>query len=242
MELYGKNAIVTGSGRGIGKAIAVALANEGCNVAVSSRNELELQDTVKAIEKTGVRALGLVIDLSSDENLDLLVTKTLEKFKTIDILINNAGAFLRKPFLETSSQELDDLWAINLRSVYILSQKVLKVMKERQNGYIINICTTAAPNVPADMSAYGISKCGLIGLSNALYETSSDFNVKVSTIYPDVTSTDMIKDIFPSDGKHEWIKPEDIAECAIFLLKQSGRIIVREMVTKSVGFSKALAL
>ena len=239
MDLYGKTAIVTGSGRGIGKAIAIELAKEGCNLVITSRNAGELQEVVDATEKNGVRVLCMPLDLSNDENLDLMMKKTLKEFNSIDILINNAGAFLKKPFLETTANDLDRLLAINLRTAYILSQKALMTMKEKRSGYIINICTTAAPNVPADMSAYGISKCGIIGLSNALYETAKDFDIKISTVYPDVTSTEMIRDIFPSDGRNEWITPEDIAGCVIFLLKQSDRIIIREMITRSVGFDRS---
>lgn len=238
MELKGKTAIVTGGGRGIGRAVAIDLAREGCNVVISSRNKEEIDSVSQEIIKSCNQALGLQLDLSTEKNLDELVSKTIERFGTIDILVNCAGIIIPKPFLEVTAEEWDKTLNINLRSTFLLCQKVLKVLKEKKNGYIINFSSTVALGVPAHLSSYGASKCGVAGLSEALYETAKEYGVKVSTIYPGITDTKMVRDTNPATKPEQWMIPEDISYCVMFLLKQSDRMIVREITPWSTGYDK----
>ncbi|MDO8685166.1 MAG: SDR family oxidoreductase [Clostridiales bacterium] len=239
MDLKGKTAIISGGGRGIGKVIALDLAREGCNIAVSSRNESELNEVVKEAEAIGVSALGLQLDLSEEQNVTDLVDRIIDRFNSVDILINNAGIILPRPFLEVSLEEWDKTMNINLRAAFILSQKVLNIMKEKRSGYIINISSTVALSVPSHLASYGASKCGMVGLSQALYETAKEFCVKVSTIYPGITDTKMVRDLNPSHSKPgQWMLPEDISYCVMFLLKQSNRMIVKDIVPWSTGYDK----
>lgn len=233
MELKNKTAIITGGGRGIGKAIALELAKEGCNVVVTSRSEKELGETVKEVESVGGKALGLPLDLAIEENLEQIVDRTMSEFGTIDILINNAGIFIPRPFMEVTTDELDDTLCVNLRSAFILSQKVLHLMKEQGNGYIINVSSTVALGVPANLSTYGISKCGMVGLSQALYESAKQYGIKVSTVYPGITDTKMVRDANDSKNSGKWMLPEDIAYCMMFLLKASDRMVVKDIVPES---------
>lgn len=238
MELKGKTAIITGGGRGIGKAIALDLAGEGCNITISSRNAEELSETAEEIESSGGRILALQMDLAVDGNLELLVNKTVGHFGTVDILVNNAGIILPKPFLEVTLDEWDRTMNINLRSAFILCQKVLSIMKEKRSGHIINISSTVALGVPPQLASYGASKCGMVGLSQALYETAKEFGVKVSTVYPGITDTKMVRDIDPPTKPEQWMLPEDIACCVLFLLKTSDRMIVKDLVPWSTGFDR----
>lgn len=238
MVLRGKTAIVTGGGRGIGKAIALDLAKEGCNIVVSSRSKEELDDVVKEAENYGIKAFGLQLDLSVAENVSKLVSKTIEHLGTVDVLINNAGVIFPKTFLEVTLEEWDFSMNINLKSAFLLSQKALSIMKEKKSGYIINISSTVALGVPPNLAAYGASKCGMVGLSQALYETAKEYGVKVSTIYPGITDTKMVRDINPPTNPKQWMLPEDISSCVIFLLKQSDRMIVKDIVPWSTGYDK----
>ena len=238
MDLRGKTAIITGGGRGIGRAAALDLAREGSNVVISSRNRQELDAVCTEVEGLGGVALGLQLDLSKEENLQALVDRTVDRFGTVDILINNAGIIIPKPFIEVTVDELDETMNINLRSAFILSQKVFKIMMQKRSGYIINISSTVALGVPPQLATYGVSKCGMSGLSQALYEAGKDFGVKVSTVYPGITDTKMVRDIDPPTNPEQWMLPEDISYCILFLLKSSSRMVIKDVVPWSTGYDR----
>lgn len=238
MDLKGKTAIITGGGRGIGRAVALDLAREGCNVVISSRNRQELDEVVKEAEDIGGKVMGLQMDLTVEQNLQILVDKSINVFGTIDILINNAGIIIPRPFNEITADEWDKTMNINLRSVFLLSQKALRVMMEKRSGYIINISSTVALGVPPHLASYGASKCGVAGLSQALHGTAKDFGIKVSTVYPGITDTKMVRDTDPPTKPEEWMQPEDISYCVLFLLKSSSRMIIKDVVPWSTGYDR----
>lgn len=230
MELKGKTAVITGAGRGIGRETALALAGEGCRVVLVSRTGAELRDVERAIKHEGGDALVVVADISKKKDIDLIVDRTLKHYNALDILINNAGVHIASPFLEVTEKEWDTNMNINLKGMFFLSQAALKVMKERRQGYIINISSTAALEVPARATTYGISKLGVKGLTNALWEEGKEYGVKASVIYPGMTDTKMLREINLPVDPSCWMLPEDIAGCILFLLKQSDRIIIKELV------------
>jgi 3-oxoacyl-[acyl-carrier protein] reductase len=230
MDLHKKTAIVTGSGRGIGRDIAVSLAREGCNVVVTSRTKKQLDEVSLELEKEGVGSYAVALDLLKKENIELLISKTLENFNSIDILINNASVMFSCPFLEMDEELWDKTMNLNLKSVFLLSQKVLKLMCNEKKGYIINISSTAGLGVPPGIAAYGISKLAVSGLSQALYEVGKSCGVKVSTIYPGMTDTQMLRDFNPPVDPKKWMLPEDITNCVLFLLKQSERVVIKDII------------
>ena len=238
MELKGKIAIITGAGRGIGRSIAMDLAKEGCNLVVTSRSQDELDSLVKEANAAGASAMGLPLDLCQEENIDKLVNQTIAKFGVIDILINNHGVLYPEPFLEATLEHWDHTMSTNLRSVFLLSQKALRLMKKRRSGYIINISSVQALGVQPHVVAYGASKCGMVGLSQALYEAAKEYGVKVSIVYPGITDTKMVRDLHPPTKPEQWMLPEDISYCVLFLLKQSPRVVVKEIVPWSVGYDR----
>jgi 3-oxoacyl-[acyl-carrier protein] reductase len=238
MNLKGKIAIITGAGRGIGRAIALDLAKEGCHLVVTSRSQAELASLVEEAKISGVSAIGLPLDLCLEENIQKLVDQTVARFGVIDILINNAGVLYPEPFLEATLENWDQTMSINLRSVFLLSQKALRLMKERHSGYIINISSVQALGVQPHVAAYGVSKCGMVGLSQALYEAAKEYGVKVSTVYPGITDTQMVRDLNPPTQPEQWMLPDDISYCILFLLKQSERMIVRELIPWSVRYDR----
>ena len=230
MELNKKTAIITGSGRGIGKDIALTLAEEGCNVVITSRTKDQLDMVSERLKELNADFLSLPLDLSKKEDIDVLVDTTLKEFKSVDILINNASVLFAGPFLELSEEEWDKTFDVNLKAVFLLSQKALKLMCENKSGYIINISSTAAIEVPPVIAAYGISKLAVSGLSQVLYETGKEHGVKVSTIYPGMTDTEMLRSFNPPVDSKKWMMPEDITGCVMFLLKQSERVVIKDMV------------
>jgi 3-oxoacyl-[acyl-carrier protein] reductase len=238
MSIKDKVAIITGAGRGIGKQIALDLAKDGCNIVVVSRTKKQIERTVSESKKFGVKSIGIARDLSDDKNISFIVNKTLDEFGRIDILINNAAIIISKWFTEETIEDFDRTISINLRSMFILGQMVLKKMIEQKEGYIINISSTAGMVVPPTISSYGISKKGVLGLTEAMYEAGKKHNVKVSAILPGVTDTEMVRDLFPDDSTSQWMKPQDISYCVKFLLNQSKRMIVREIVPWAVGHDR----
>ncbi|MBN1675608.1 MAG: SDR family oxidoreductase [Kiritimatiellae bacterium] len=238
MELKDKVAIITGAGRGIGRSLSLMLAAEGCRVAGVARSRPELDALAAEIGGSGGEALVIDADLADLENARSLVDRVLARFGRLDILVNNAGVILPKPFLEVTEQEYDYTLELNLKSMFILCQKALAVMKEQRSGYIVNVSSTVALGVPAQHATYGASKCGVVGLSQALYETAKPFGVKVSIVYPGITDTKMVRDLHPPTQPEQWMQPEDIADCIRFLLKQSERVVIRELVPWSTGYDK----
>jgi len=230
MDLKGKIVIVTGAGKGIGRETALSLAREGCRVVLVSRTEDELEKVKKEIEEIGGKALMVAVDISKKQNIDRILELTLKEFGRVDILINNAGIHIASPFLEVTEEEWDKVININLKAMFFFSQAALRIIKENRKGYIINISSTAALQVPARASVYGISKLGVQGLSQALYETAKEYGVKVSVIYPGMTDTKMLREINLPVDPSCWMLPGDIAGCILFLLKQSDRVVVKEMI------------
>ncbi len=237
MELKRKVGIVTGAGRGICKAISAALASEGCRLAIVSNVQSEIDETGSEIKKMGVEVLSLCLDLSKEESNRMLVKETVDRFGTIDILINGAGVLFQRPFLEHSIENWDKTFDINLRSYFILTQLALNVMKEKRDGYIINISSTAIQGPRGDLAAYGASKYGVQGLSRVTYEASLRYNfgVRVSAIYPGAIDTVMARSIEFGFEIKSWGLPEDIANVVIFLLNTNKRVIIKDVIVDNMG-------
>jgi NAD(P)-dependent dehydrogenase (short-subunit alcohol dehydrogenase family) len=132
-------AIVTGSGRGIGREAAILLAKRGVNIVVCSRTQSEIDDTVKTIKKIHVGVIGVKCDVSVSPQVDNLVEKTIEKFGSVDILVNNAGIFTMKKLVDTSEQEWDRILAVNLKGAFLCCRAVLPYMLDKNSGAIVNV-------------------------------------------------------------------------------------------------------
>ncbi len=232
MQLKGATAIVTGGGRGIGRAIALALAREGCGVSIAARTTREIDSVRREIEELGrdVPAMGVAVDLAQEEGIQRLVDETLSRLGVPAILVNNAGMLVANRVPQVSAEEWDRTMAVNLRAVFLLSQRVLELMKEAGRGYIINVSSPAGLNVASRLASYGVSKAGVVALSQALYDEAKSHRIKVSTLYPGYVDTDMIRDRRDIPvGQSQWAQPEDMAECVLFLLKLSDRVIVKDL-------------
>ncbi len=196
-KLNGKTALVTGGGRGIGRFIAAGLAEAGADVIVTSRKMKNLETTAQELAATyGVRAYALPCDLGKEEDIDRLVQEAADQCGRIDILVNNAGATWGAPTLDFPLERWDQLFNINIRGVWILTQKVARIMKEQGGGNIINISSVMGfrgseeevhPAVP-----YNSTKAAINVLTMNLAVKLAPYNIRVNAIAPGFFRTDMM--------------------------------------------------
>jgi 2-deoxy-D-gluconate 3-dehydrogenase len=192
-SLSGEVAIVTGGKRGIGREIALALAGAGADVAVCTRvvEGGGLEAVVEEIKRLGRRSLGIQADTSRKADVDNMVQKVMDQFGRIDILINNAGALIKAGFLEMSEDVWDKHMEVNLKGYYLFSQAVAMRMVERKKGCIINIASDLAFKAVPGMSAYCVSKAGIIMLTRALAQELGQYGIRVNAIAPGMIRTEL---------------------------------------------------
>jgi len=185
MLLTGKVAIVTGAGRGIGRAIAQKFAAEGAALVIAARTPSELADAAREIQSAGGRASAVTADVGREDDCERIVKAARETFGAVHILVNNAGIYGPvRPAEEISASEWDEVMAINLRSAFLLSRLVLPKMYARGSGSILNISSAAAKAAYEWNSPYAASKAGLLGLTRTLAAEGARHGVRVNAICP----------------------------------------------------------
>lgn len=215
--LAGKIAIVTGAGRGIGRATALLLGQSGARVVLASRSEFELSAVSEEITKQNGEALAVSTDLTRDDEMERLVNRALEHWGSIDYLINNAGWGRTAPVIKAKVEDWDRTLQVNLRAPMILSQLVLPTLIEKGEGAIINIGSISARAGQANTAAYSASKSGLISFTESLYEEVREYGIKVAVILPGFVDTALIPPTRRLD-RSKMIRPEDIAQTVFFVL------------------------
>jgi NAD(P)-dependent dehydrogenase (short-subunit alcohol dehydrogenase family) len=237
MRLSGKTAIVTGARRGIGRAIALALAKEGANVVVSDISQKDCRKVVDEIERMGRRGLALKCDVSSSDDVEDMVKRTVAEFGRVDILVNNAGILTFKPFLELTDEDWDKTLNVNLKGQFLCARGVGRVMIKNKWGRIINIasissggCGIAFPLI----AHYTASKGGVIALTEALALELTSQGINVNAICPGAIDTDMSKgvkeggqlaQVLARIPKGRLGQPEEIASLAVFLASEESDYI-----------------
>ena len=196
-NLKGKVALVTGGGRGIGKFIATGLAEAGADLIITSRKLKNLETTAQELENFyEVRVVPIACDMSKKEDIDTLVNKATEVFPTIDILVNDAGATWGAPTLQFPIEKWDYVFNVNLRGVWILTQKIANLMKDHGGGSIINIASIAGMRGTDELGhpavSYSASKAGLINLTMNLAIKFAHHKIRVNAIAPGLFRTDMM--------------------------------------------------
>lgn len=227
-DLKNKNALITGAGKGIGKAIALALAKEGVNVILLARTQEEIENVAAKARSLRVKALALTADVADMDSVNAAVEKALAEFKTIDILINNAGIAAFGKFLELEPADWERIIKVNLMGTYYMTRAVVPNMIERQTGDIINISSTAGLAGNAMTSAYSASKFAVLGLTDSLMQEMRKHNIRVTALTPSTVATDMAKDLNLTDGNPEKVmQAEDMAELIIAQLKLNRRVFIK---------------
>ena len=229
-DIRNKVAVVTGSGRGIGRAIAIRLAKEGARVVVNAKRGLsEVEETVKLITEMGGRATYHLADVSTREGCRALVKKTVDEFGDIDILVNNAGVGLFKPFEQVEDALIEKQLAVDLKSVIYCSQEAVPYMKE--GGVIVNIASIAAFVPAIGLSIYNAAKAAVVQLTRSMAVELAPKNIRVIGVAPGFVRTKMGLSFFQVVGidPEEWakkhtltgrlIEPEEVAELVVALIK-----------------------
>lgn len=228
-SLKNKIAIVTGAGKGIGKAIAIALANEGAHVGLLARTESDIRSVADDIKALGVKAAFATADISNRDEVEKAIAAISAELGAIDILINNAGTGTFGKFLELEPEVWENQVRVNLFGVYYATRSVLPQMIERKTGDIVNISSTAGKAGSAVTSAYSASKFGVFGLSESLMQEVRKFNIRVTAMAPSTVVTELANSANLITGDPEKVMhPEDFAELIIAQLKLNRRMFVKE--------------
>ncbi|WP_028391994.1 SDR family NAD(P)-dependent oxidoreductase [Bacillus cihuensis] len=245
-DLSGKTALVTGGGRGIGKSIALALAEAGANVAITSRTEIELVETSNNITSFSRNAYYAAVDARNSEDIKGFVQDIVNQEGKIDILVNGAGANKRQPFLEVTEEDWDFVMGINLKTALFTSQAVIPYMQEQKYGKIINIASLTSEIAFANMSVYAASKGGISQLTKALAVEFADYGILVNAIGPGYFKTEMTKSVFEDDGKVAWMKSriplkrtgevEDLQGSAVFLASHASDYVTGQTIYVDGGW------
>jgi 3-oxoacyl-[acyl-carrier protein] reductase len=213
-SLNGKVALVTGAGRGIGKAIALSLAKSGCRLILAARTRQQLDDVAQRIAG---EAIVIPTDLTRDDELERLVEQSSKAWGSVDILINNAGWGKRAPVIRANIEDWDQTFRLNLRAPMILAQRFLPAMIAKGEGAVINIGSVSGKTGEANGAAYAASKFGLIGFTQSLYEEVREHGIKVSVILPGFVDTPLIPPNRQLD-RGKMIQADDIAQAVHYVL------------------------
>jgi 3-oxoacyl-[acyl-carrier protein] reductase len=215
--LEGKVAVVTGAGRGIGKAVSLSLAKSGCHVVLAARSGDQLNEVQKEISARGSKALSVPTDLTRDDETSALVEKIQQVWGGADILINNAGWGKRAPVVKAKTEDWDQTFRLNLRAPMLLAKLLLPRMIEKGEGAVINIGSISGKTGEANGAAYSASKFGLIGFTQSLFEEVREYGIKVAVILPGFVDTPLIPPNRQLD-RSKMIQAEDVAQAVHYVL------------------------
>jgi len=239
-------AIVTGGGKGIGRAIALGLARAGARVVVASRTQAELEAVAGEIRQGDGEALPVVTDLTVSEQIENLVETTVARFGRIDILVNNAARSFLRPLLELREDGWDKVFDTNVKAVFLLSRAVARHMIQQGGGRIINITTVGAERGGRNMAAYHASKAALKMLTLCMAAEWAQYNINVNAVGPGVTRTDFSRPLWGNPDLAERIvstipkgriaEPEDIVGAVLFLASDAASYITGQTIYVDGGF------
>jgi NAD(P)-dependent dehydrogenase (short-subunit alcohol dehydrogenase family) len=228
-RLVGKVAIVTGASRGIGRAISVALAEEGATVVLAARSIQPLEETAKRVVDAGGKAKIVPTELTEEESIKNLVRVTADKFGRLDILVNNAGVTHSAKLQETATEDWDRCHQINARAPFILCREALPLLSKAQAGYIVNIASVVGVKGYPLQSAYTASKHALRGMSISLAEELKGSNIRVHVLCPGGVDTDLVQHVRPDIKRQDLIQPEEIAELVLYLVTHKGNAVIDDL-------------
>jgi NAD(P)-dependent dehydrogenase (short-subunit alcohol dehydrogenase family) len=239
-DLTGKVAIVTGGGKGIGRAIALGLAASGAAVTIAARNQQEIEAVAEEINKRGGKSIAVVTDLTINEQLENMVQKTLSTFGRIDILVNNAARSFLQSLLEMREDGWDKVFDTNVKAAWLLSRLVARTMVEQKSGQIINITTVGAEKAEAGMAAYCCSKAALKMLTRSMALEWAAYGIRVNAVGPTLTRTEFSKPIWsnPEIAKLMTAKiplgrlaePEEMVGAVLFLASGAANFITGQSI------------
>lgn len=254
MLLEGRTALITGGGQGIGKAIGLAFADEGCDVVVADLNPR--QETLEDIRSRGVKAHGITVDLTDEEQVIGMFEKVDHQVGTLDILVNNAGTYGPvKKIVDMDRESWDATIALNLTAAMLCAREAIKRMAEQESGNIINIASNVARRGLPYRGCYVATKWGMLGLTQTLALETADDHIRVNAILPGPVPTPHLEEVMQiharvegrtkEDVAEEWrtcapmkryIEPEEVGRVAVFLASDMSSAMTGQSVNVTCGF------
>ncbi len=254
IDLSGKVSLVTGSSRGIGRAIALELAEHGADVVVNYRKRKEeAEDTARRIRNMGRESIVVKADVSDKQEVENLIKKIEEEFGVLHILVNNAGWGYASPFLSLEEKTWDRTINVNLKSIYLVTQRALQIMNKQDYGRIINITSIAGVIGFGFLSAYSAAKAGIIGLTKSLAQELAGTKITINAIAAGIVKTKMGESLFEVMGVDEktWSKkntltgsiidPKEVAALVVYLSSDYAKNITGQTFIIDSGLSLAIA-
>lgn len=235
MSLKGKVVIVTGAGRGIGRAIALRFAAEDAKLALAARTVEQINRVADEVRAQGGTAVAVPADVGNESDVKAMVARTEAELGPIDILVNNAGVMILRPIAETSLEEWERVINTNLTGMFLCSRAVLPSMMRRKTGRIINIGSLAGRRGYPDQGVYCASKHGLYGLSKVLAIEGRPYGIRVNVVSPGGALTELSTELLatrkPSEAE-EWMTPEEVADAVYYVAAQEGPATTDELVLR----------
>ena len=220
---------MTGAGRGIGRSIALALAQSGARLFLAARSADQLERVSREIASRGGEADCLAADLSRAEGVAAVFGALRRRYGGLDVLVNNAGLGMGGALIDFAEESLDTLMAVNVKGLFLCCQQAMRMMVPLRRGYIINISSVVGIKGYANQSAYAASKHAVMGITKSLAAEAQPNGIRVSVILPGAVDTDLIDALRPDLDKSALMKPEDVADAVVFLLSLSESAAVDEI-------------
>lgn len=223
-ELEGKVAIITGAGRGIGRATALRFASEGAAIICCSRTAAQIEETAQMITQAGGRVKPLVADVGNENDVAQLFAALDEFGGRLDVLVNNAATLVPKPFMDMSIEEWDNVLAVNLRGAFLCSQRAMKIMAAQGGGAIVNLGSlSGVPNVEKfpGLASYNVSKYGILGLTEIMAVEGKPYGIRVNAVSPGAVDTQMLREAAPH--LRTSTTPADIADTILYLASDRAK-------------------
>ncbi len=232
---YHMNAVITGASKGIGKAIALKLAQHGYNLAICARNEHDLSALAAELKVFGTRIIAIAVDCSNKEQVVSFYDRVIAEMNHVDVLVNNVGVFLTGNILDEEDDIFESQQLLNVNTAYYLSKNFGKMMRKAKTGHIFNICSIASIRVVEDAGSYTVTKTAMLSLNNVFRAALAEYNVKVTAILPGATLTASWEG---TTIPHEtFVQPEDVAKSLYAILNLSSGVNVDELVLTPLKFN-----
>ena len=234
---------MTGAAQGIGKAIAMLLAQKGADIVISDINLEKAEETAKEVEAIGQRAMAIKVDVANTNDVECMIEAVLERFGQIDILVNNAGIVRDKLILRMTEEDWDAVLNVNLKGTFNCTKAVVKHMSKQRRGKIVNIASVVGEMGNAGQANYSASKAGVIGLTKTIAREFAQRGINVNAIAPGYIETPMTE-VLPEKVKEELRRmipmerlgrPEDVAEAVLFLVSEASGYITGQVLNVNGG-------
>jgi NADP-dependent 3-hydroxy acid dehydrogenase YdfG len=235
VKLVDRIAVVTGAGRGIGRAVAVAFAREGASVALAARSSAEIETVAREIREGGSRALVVPTDVRQEGAVEALVQRTLAEWQRVDLLVNAAGVAIFAPVTDSKLDDWDQIVAVNLRGAVLCCRAVLPAMIAQRRGTIINVGSVVTSRSLTGSAAYTASKYGLLGFSRVLAEEMRAHGVRVGVLSAGATDTPLWDAMPGAPARDRMLRADQVAEAALLMAALDHNATLEEMTLLPAG-------